>query len=379
MTRAPIFVRALVRRLALAWLSVLAACSSREEPVEPPASLPLAPPVPVTPDRPKAEPSPVAAPPPNFDSEEELEELCRTFSKLSLPPGDQPSSAERKQLAKCDTEAAYYGIGARPDYVAARKCAYAELERGAVDGLFQGPNILMMLYANGRGTPTNFDLSLKFACTRKAEPAERRLAVETLWKARAGAGLTKVLDVCDFQPEGPTLACVKRDSRIAAVKRDARKHKATLGLRSRELTFLEKIARDFFEARVRYELGARPDWPTTLEVQERDRLADEYVDLLEKLADQRFSPSGSEGSEARLAAFHSRLLACKELGSKTARQLGLSPRGLADAQRAWTKYRDAWLALVAKARPKSELSAWRSLLAEQRLRALETLPLCQKP
>ncbi len=48
----------------------------------------------------------------------------------------------------------------------------------------------MMLYANGRGVPTNFDLALRFACTRETSINGRRATVEALWKARAGAGLS---------------------------------------------------------------------------------------------------------------------------------------------------------------------------------------------
>ena len=113
-------------------------------------------------------------------------------------------------------------------------------------------------------------------------------------------------------------------------------------------------------------------------IEEKDRLADEYVDLLEKLADPKFSPPRGPGSDARLATFHARLLGCKELNTPWARDAGFSRPGLTSAQRSWTRYRDAWLALVAKARPKAQIPVWRSFLVEQRLRMLETVPLCQK-
>jgi hypothetical protein len=171
---------------------------------------------------------------------------------------------------------------------------------------------------------------------------------------------------------------VARDSRIAGAKREARKAKALMGLRSRELAFLEKAANDFFDARVRDEIDSNSPLRASFQVEERDRLADEYVDLLEKLADRHFSPSASEGSDARLTAFHARLLGCKELKTRSARKPGFSRPGLVKAQRAWTKYRDAWLGLVAKARPLSAVPAWKALLVEQRIRMLETVPLCQQ-
>jgi hypothetical protein len=366
----------LVRPLALFALLSCAACG-RDESVEPTVVTPSALPRATARTSDEAPPLPSAAPP-SFDSEQEVSAFCRQFSALSLPPADQPSATERRALAKCDAEKLYYGVGVRPDYVAARKCAYAELERKDASP-FGGAHLLMTLYANGRGVPTNFDLALKFACTRDTNESARARAIQTIWKARAGAGLSKVLDVCDFEAVTPAVAaCLSRDSRIAGAKRDERKAKATMGLKSRELAFLEKAAKDFFEARARSELDLSGTGRAMFAIEEKDRLADDYVDLLEKLADPKFSPPRAEGSEARLVAFHARLLGCKELKTPWARDAGLSQRELASTQRAWTKYRDAWLALVAKARPRTAIPAWRALLVEQRIRMLETVPLCQK-
>lgn len=372
-------MRDLVRFIVVIGLLGVAACGEREEPVESTSPAPIAAPIPTIPASAKL-PALPSVPPPDFATEEGVDALCSQFSKLSLPAGDQPSPAERRALAKCDSEALYYGIGVRPDFAAARRCAYVELERKTAtpfDGT--GADLLMMLYANGRGVPTNFDLALRFACTRETSINGRRATVETLWKARAGAGLSHAFEICGVDPTtGVSAHCVARDSRIAELKRDERKSKAVMGLRSRELAFLEKTAKDFFEARSRNELDSGGTARAVFQIQERDRLADEYVDLLEKLADRKFSPPRSEGSEARLATFQARLLACKELNTSLARTMGMTRPGLMQAQRAWAKYRDAWLALVARARPRTQLPAWRTLLAEQRLQMLETVPLCQK-
>lgn len=314
---------------------------------------------------------------PRFDDDAAIEALCESFASLSLPEADAPSPAERKSLARCDSEALYYGIAKRPDFERARKCAYLELERKS-SAAFGGATLLMMLYANGRSVSTNFDLALKFACTRRTTAAERRLTIEPLWKARAGAGLSKVFDVCDY--EGETVGrteCLTRDLRILGAKRDARKAKAVMGLQSRELTFLERVAHDFFELRVHEELDRNNPFLSEFQLKERARLAEEYVDLLEKLADRTFSPSVTESADGRLNAFHARLLACKDLTGRAAKNAGFSRVGLAQSQRAWNKYRDAWLALVAKARPRSAVPAWNALLVEQRLQMLESIPLCR--
>jgi hypothetical protein len=368
-------MRERVRSIALVGILSVAACSGRGQSLEQTDTAPSAIPTPTT--RPKPEPSHSIAAAPRFESEEELDNICRQFSDVSLPPADQPLPAERRALAKCDAEKLYYGIGVRPDYVAARKCAYAELERKEAS-LFGGATLLMTLYANGRGVPTNFDLALRFACTRKPAAGERRAAIEALWKARAGSGLSEVFDVCAYETATAGRGdCVARDSRIAGAKREARKAKAVMGLRSRELAFLEKAAHEFFDARVHDEIDSNSPLRASFQVEERDRLAEEYVDLLEKLSDRQFSPRASEGSDAHLSAFHARLLGCKELNARSARKAGFSRPGLVMTQRRWISYRDAWLGLVAKARSRTALPAWKALLVEQRIRMLETVPLCQ--
>ncbi len=366
-----------IRGLALVALVAVVACSDRGQPVDSAPPPPIAAPLVTVPASARV-PSLPSAPPPNFETPGGVDMLCSQFSALSLPPSDQPSPAERRALAACDSEALYYGIGVRPDFEKARKCAYAELERRDRTS-FGGADLLMMLYANGRGVPTNFDLALKFACTRSTSDAGRSSTVAALWKARAGAGLTQRFEVCAVdQTEDVVAHCAARDSRMAGVKREERRVKAVMGLRSRELAALENAAQAFIEARTRNEVDASGSTRAVARIAERDRLADEYVELLEKLADFKFSPARSEGSEARLATFHSQLLACKELSSASARNRGITRPGLVKAQRSWAKYRDAWLALVARARPRTQIAAWRSLLAEQRLQSLENLPVCQK-
>ncbi len=114
-----------------------------------------------------------------------------------------------------------------------------------------------------------------------------------------------------------------------------------MGLGVASSLFSKKRRSDFFEARSRNELDSGGTARAVFQIQEEDRLADDYVDLLEKLADRKFSPPRSEGSEARLATFHARLLGCKELGTSLARTMGITRPGLTQAQRAWAKYRDA--------------------------------------
>lgn len=94
------------------------------------------------------------------------EAICRRVSKLNPTLADHPSAAEAKALNDCDGEALYYGIGAPADPVRARKCALAELGKDDQQPyhLHDREGLLMMIYANGKGSRRNYELALHYAC-----------------------------------------------------------------------------------------------------------------------------------------------------------------------------------------------------------------------
>src|ERR1700730_4480391 len=90
-------------------------------------------------------------------------QMCASVKDVELPAADHPTPAEEKALANCKSVDIYFGFGQAADPVKARKCAYAEMDRGAKVPL-GGKAILMMVYANGNGATRNFDAALKLAC-----------------------------------------------------------------------------------------------------------------------------------------------------------------------------------------------------------------------
>src|SRR5689334_9946518 len=87
-------------------------------------------------------------------------EACKTYAKADAPAADQPTADERRQLTRCDPVKLYFGIDTTADPVNARKCAYISRETGSGDWI-DGPSVLAMVYANGRGVTRNLDLALK--------------------------------------------------------------------------------------------------------------------------------------------------------------------------------------------------------------------------
>ena len=132
----------------------------------------------------------------------EPSDLCQRFSATPVPSGDSASESDRAALRGCDAEALYYGLGVSPDFVRARQCA---LEARQTPGLPQpmDSGILMMLYANGLGVPTNYDLALRFACEWAEPPVDLALLLGALWGAKTGSQpLQKKLDECGVVSNG---------------------------------------------------------------------------------------------------------------------------------------------------------------------------------
>ena len=78
----------------------------------------------------------------------------------------------------------------------ARKCAYAEIDRGARTPL-GGKTILMMVYANARGVPRNFDVALKLACTIGGAPGDAAGRVHQLDRLKKPTWTSNNFSICD--------------------------------------------------------------------------------------------------------------------------------------------------------------------------------------
>src|SRR6185312_9247714 len=86
-------------------------------------------------------------------------QMCASVKDVELPAADRPTPAEEKALAKCVSADLYFGFGQAADPAKARKCAYAEMDRGDKTAI-GGKAILMMVYANGNGATRNFDAAI---------------------------------------------------------------------------------------------------------------------------------------------------------------------------------------------------------------------------
>jgi len=308
--------------------------------------------------------SAAAEPEPSSDA------LCERFGSAPIPSSDRPSPGDEAALRDCDAEALYYGIDTAVDYERARRCAYTRLGRDG-DTTIGGPEILMMIYANGRGVPVNWDLALRFACQIGGAPLELGGRVSRLWQARAGTQpLAKPLEVCDDVTSGFMQGyCAAHEERIAAVPRNARKRAAALDMPV-ELHAFEAAARRFFDARERNEVDLSGSARAVFSIEERAKLEDDYVKMLEQLRDRSFVPDkvDASGTDKKLTAQLARIASCKYLADTEALVPGAVTRaGIKKTQALWLAYRAAFVALAQKLRPDVERAAWQAFIGQKRI------------
>src|SRR5215471_389891 len=147
-------------------------------------------------------------------------QICASVKDIQLPAADRPTAAEIKILAKCSSVNAYYGFGQPVDVMNARKCAYAEIDRGDKD-ILGGKAMLMMIYANGKGVPRNFDLALNLACTIGGEPGDAAGRIRQLDRLKKSNWTGDNFGICSHSSGHDLYAqCVILQERFDKVERD---------------------------------------------------------------------------------------------------------------------------------------------------------------
>ena len=313
-----------------------------------------------------------------------MQEECGRLAARQPPGADLPTAAERAALRGCDAETAYYGIGVPVDYREARLCAFthAELSPRQGDfyttrcldcsGVIEGPAVLTMIYANGRGVPVDFELALRFACDAGGTPIELSARMWRLAEARKRGAQDKPLDFCDDVSSGyMSGACAAHRERIAAVPRKARLAAVSKALPQRELATFLDAAPHYFDLREGNEVDLTGTARAMFQVQERAKLEDELVQTLEQLANPRFAPAAADATTERgLVAKLPRSSDCKA-DPEPPPLVGMPTcAGMLETQRAWAPYRRAFIALALRARPDVSQQRWSSWIIRQRLKQL---------
>ncbi|HKO52196.1 MAG TPA: hypothetical protein VJV79_31025 [Polyangiaceae bacterium] len=318
-------------------------------------------------------PASVAAPP---AAPPTVDVVCQEHKDTLIPKADGERAAGELKLAGCDAEAAYYGLGAPLDPRRARLCALGE--RGT-DGSFAITNaeVLMMIYANGLGVPKDYDLAIRFACQAGGAPAELSSRIARLLAARDGNPPSTPFDQCDDASSGLLVGrCAELQERRAASTRQSRLLSATTGMPKAEVEALKRAARLYFQSRSQREIDRSGTQAAGFVIAERTRLEDDFVRTLEQVREPSFAPPMADphAVDASLAALLARIKSCASLSAATQPLPGMVQNtGIAETQRHWLEYRQAFVQLALKLHPSTPTGAWSAWVAGPRLDQLSEL------
>lgn len=307
---------------------------------------------------------------------------CQQWVKTPIPTQDIG-----KAPADCDAEALYYGRdgkGTGRDLVAARHCAYRQRGTGAQvesqSEVFGGSGILMMLYANGEGVKRNPALARRFACEYGGAPAEVDGRLEHI-DALAKGG--EPMDICDDVTSGMMMgACSSREAGFAQTKREQhwRTLQTTWTPAQREAWgALRKAADAYFELASSEETDMSGTARGVFAVQAYEELDIALLDAVTRFENGK-RPTQKAGDFARadkaLNATYKATLAKLTAGRDASGYSDygtIGPDGVRETQRAWLRYRDAWVRFATLRWPGAPADAWKAWLTEERTRALAEL------
>jgi len=295
--------------------------------------------------------------------------LCRELRHREPPEADRPTPAQARALQGCDSEALYYGIGRPADPEKARQCAFLETERDS-DGAFSGRAMLMTIYANGVGTRRDLDVAIHLACGVDGAPAESHGRVSHLAELRDSHWSGSDFGYCDDITSGLAMGyCAGHEARIAGDRRDTRLAEIAARWSPRErrmLVPLRQALDAYATAHGEGEIDLTGTARGAMAINAEEALHDEFLAMIERLDSGRAPRLSSERFRAADAALNA---AYREAvrGPFYDSPGSVTREGIRDAQRAWLRYRDAFLAFAALRYPqvrRDSLAAW---LTEQRI------------
>lgn len=311
---------------------------------------------------------------------EEVIDICSQTESVAMPITDKPTEEEKKALKGCSSKKLYYGYGNSPDFVKARKCAYLEFEQGWTDdNLFYGPAILMMIYANGEGVGRNLDLALKLACEEGGAPMAEYVShiihLDNMGNINS-AGNEK-FDFCDdSQSLLMTGRCAERSAEIAKVAREDKFLKLISSWDDRQQKEFESF-RSVWQSYIAVSTN-EIDYYGTMGVSEgifaKNAKQEDLLNSLNDFEHGKF-PMFGDAEYVQIDRELNRIY--REIQNATENDAiefswGSVTKGkIKTVQRAWLKYRDAWVEFAKHRYPSVAAVSWKAWLTRERVEQLK--------
>ena len=290
-------------------------------------------------------------------------QMCASVKDVELPAADRPTPAEEKTLAGCVSVDAYFGFGQPADPVKARKCAYAEIDRGDKAPL-GGKAILMMVYANGNGATRNFDAAIKLACSIGGAPGDDAGRVYQLDRLKKQNWAGNNFSVCDHSSGREMYEqCAILSERFDKVERDQKFNELIATWKPAE----KKAFRTFMEEANRfYEIQAKNgvNLEGTFEIQEEIFFKRNLLSALEAFERgelPKYTAEEFQRAEAAEKAAYQRT----QTGS-VAQWGTVTRQSVQKSEEEWRRYGSAWIAFGRQKYPSVTEQSWKAWLDTDR-------------
>jgi len=313
------------------------------------------------------------------DTSEKTQAKCAEYLKTPLP-AEVAAVETPKSWPKCASYRLYSGIGTKVDFEAARKCSWSERlavlsdlqPKYTVGSIFGGAAMLTQLYANGEGAYKNIPLALRFACEAEGAPAEIGIRIESLENGQNGDHF----DFCDATTSGFMMGfCTAYASEIADQKRakdfDTLQNGWTNSQKSAFLK-LKSVQETYARAHAKGEVDLSGTARAMFQIDEQDGLRDNFLEASKSFEQGHFpqaSPAEAVAADSQLNREYQKAIA--EAETRKSEYGAIQPDGIRAAERAWLKYRDAWMIFARQRYPSVSTEAWVKLLSDDRVLVLQ--------
>jgi Lysozyme inhibitor LprI len=286
--------------------------------------------------------------------------LCRQLRTREPPAADRPDARTVASLRGCDAEALYYGIGVRRDPESARLCAFTQSPGHPGLEPFAGRAMLMTIYANGTGARRDVDVAIHLACgIAGLAPAEYDARVTHLARLRGAARRGPAFHYCDDISGGLAEGlCSAHRAALARPQREAALRALIARWTPEERAAFEPLRRAFEEFVAASAAGDLAS--ASLRGRLEQGLRDQFAEMLQRLSAgraPRFTVGQFGTEDLQLNQAYRARLEDERLYDAP----GISVASLQNAQRAWLRYRDAFIAFARVKYPtvaRESLAAW---------------------
>ena len=308
------------------------------------------------------------------DADKDWHKLCISVKDAQPPKSDLPSAQNISALNGCVPTDLYYEAKRKiatnnADWEKVKDCAFEKNDR----------NVLMMLYANGFGVSKKVNLATKYACEIGGAPAEVEGRIWHLARMSDGRD-DRTFDLCDDITSGYMQGiCTSFEERQNARERNGRlaeitenwpqfQKEAFLSLQNALRSFAKHVSDEETDSSG----SGRAAFMIEAEAAEIAFFVDDLSDFeygnMPRFTSRQFKEYDKTLNQLYRKIMQSESMTGSRLGYTTITKVGVK-----NTQRAWLKYRDAWVAFGHIKYPSVAPQSWKALLTERRIKTLEHL------